>query len=106
MSLTTDRSALADALSKVPAVTLGFWIIKDPGDDAGRNRRRRGQHELAWRNDQRCHRLGLSDRHGDIRGAADGADLVPDRRPTVPPAAVLGDDHRQHHRRHDAGRLL
>ena len=28
MTTTNDRAALADALSKVPAVTLGFWIIK------------------------------------------------------------------------------
>ena len=32
------------ALSKVPEVTLGFWIIKIFGDDPGRDRRRRRDH--------------------------------------------------------------
>ena len=99
-----DRQATQQALSKVPAVTLGFWIIKilattlgETGGDTV---------TMTWLGETtriRCPRL--SDRHGDIRRAADRAGLGADQGARVQPVALLGDDRRLDHVRDDAGGL-
>ena len=50
-----------EGLSKVPEVTLGFWIIKVAATDAGRDRRRLGHHDAE---------LGLSRWHRDFPRSA------------------------------------
>ena len=84
------------ALSKVPEVTLVFWVIKiaattlgETGGDA----------------------VSMSMNLGYLIGTAifardlPGRGIRADQGQNLPAAAVLDDDHRHHHGRHDAGRL-
>ena len=85
-----------------------FLDRQDFRHHAGRNRWRCGQHELAGRDHAGCRGAGaqrLSRRHRNLRRDPAGAGPAPDPRPQVPSRALLGDDHRLHHRRHDARRL-
>ena len=101
----TDQPERVTALSKVPAITLGFWIIKilattlgETGGDTV---------TMSWLGEttdapgpQR-----LSGRYGDLRRRAGGAGLGADPGAAVQPVALLGDDRRLDHVRHDSGRL-
>ena len=96
-----DRDLARDALTKVPAVTLGFWIIKNSCHDARRDRRRQRQHELARRDHARRGRGGLN---GYLVGTAIFGVLLivlvwaQIRAQALQSVALLGDDRRFDHR--------
>ena len=90
------------ALTKVPAVTLGFWIIKilattlgETGGDTV---------TMTWLGETTPHPVTerLSHRHRDIRRAARGAGDGANQGPQVQPVALLGDDRRFNDLRDDA----
>ena len=103
-SMTADDRAAV--LSKVPAITLGFWIIKvlattlgETGGDSV---------TMSWLGETTAHSGSerLSDRDGDLRRRADPAGLGADQGAAVQPVALLGDDRRFDDLRHDARRFL
>ena len=86
-----DRSFVDAALSKVPAVTLGFWIIKilattlgETGGDTV---------TMTWLGETTPHPvpIRLSDRDGDLRGVADRLCHCPDQGAQFQSLALLGD---------------
>ena len=91
---------------KVPAVTLGFWIIKilattlgETGGDSV---------TMTWLGETTAHPAPqrLSHRHRDLRRCCWSAwSSAQIRAQTVQPVALLGDDRRLDHLRHDAGRF-
>ena len=48
-----DQQLREEALAKVPAITLGFWIIKILATTLGENGGRYGDDDLARRDDRR-----------------------------------------------------
>ena len=73
-STMTDRTAHDDTaarLTKVPAVTLGFWIIKIAATTLGRDRRRHRHHD---------DESGILDGHGDLPHASRRPGRRADRR--------------------------
>ena len=82
--------------SKVPEVTLVFWIIKI--------RPRRWARPAATRSP--CRWTGLSRRHGDLpRRSSSSLVAAQIARRRFHPFALLGDDRRHDHGRHHHGRL-
>ncbi len=83
-----------EKLTKVPAVTLGFWIIKILATTLG---------ETAGDTVSMSMDLGYLVGDGDLREHPRGAGLVSDRRALVSTAALLGDHNRFDHCGHDHG---
>ena len=104
----TEREFAREALSKVPAVTLGFWIIKILATTLGETGGDTRHDELAWRDHARRGRGGLN---GYLVGTAIFGVLLVAlvwaqiRARAVQPVALLGDDRRLDHVRHDARRF-
>ena len=102
-----DEEAMTDArndsaLSKVPAVTLGFWIIKILCDHARRDRRRRGHDEHVPCGQERAqrrlsHRNGHFSRHLRRRGGRTDCDEK------IQPLGLLDRDRRLDDRGHRHG---
>ena len=101
----TDREARLEALSKVPAVTLGFWIIKilattlgETGGDTV---------TMTWLGETTAHPVP----NGYLIGTAIFGVLLialvvgADPGAALQPVALLGDHRRLDHLRHDARRL-
>ena len=87
---------ITESFSKVPEVTLAFWIIKIAATTLG---------ETGGDTVTMTLQLGLSRRHRAVSCGAAGAGRLADRRPQVPSVPLLGDDHRIHHLRHHHGRF-
>ena len=68
-----DRQEAREALTKVPAVTLGFWIIKILATTLGETGGDTRHHDLARRDHGPSGAQRLSHRHRDLRRAADRA---------------------------------
>ena len=89
-------AARSNALTKVPEVTLGFWILKNSRYDARRDRRQRG-HDVDG--------TGLRDRHDHLwRRIPVGGDRT-DLRREFQPLPLLADDRRDDYRGHNDGRF-
>ena len=84
------------ALSKVPEVTLVFWIIKIAATTLG---------ETGGDTVTMTLELGLPRRHRPLRRPAHRAGRRADPREEIPSLPLLGDDRRLHDRRHHHGRF-
>jgi uncharacterized membrane-anchored protein len=82
-----------DTLSKVPQVTLLFWLIKIAATTSGETGGDAGSMFDGSR---------LSDRHRDLRRAVRMCGASADCRTPIPPGPLLDDDHRVHDARHHA----
>src|SRR5579885_2392578 len=81
-------------LSKVPAVTLTFWIIKIAATTLGRDRRRHRHHDA---------QVGVPGGDNPLSRSADRAGHRADPREEVSSLLVLGDYRRLDRLRHDDG---
>ena len=84
------------AMSKVPEVTLGFWIIKIAATTLGETGGDTVTMTLNW---------GYLAGTALFLGAADRAGRRANPRQDVQPVSLLGDDRRLDHLRHDDGRF-
>jgi len=87
-----EREQIRDVLTKVPAVTLGFWIIKILATTLGETGGDSVHHDLAGETTPQSHAERLSDRNYDLRGVARPARLGADQGQKLQPVALLGDD--------------
>ena len=104
-----EREVAHEALSKVPAITLGFWIIKILATTLGETGGDTVTHDLARRDHAERGRSGstaISIGTAIFGVAADRAGVGADQGAEVQPVAVLGDDRRFDDLRNDARRLL
>src|SRR5258705_1416740 len=83
----------------------GILDHQDSRNHARRDRRRYGDHDLARRTVREPGAKRLSDRHRHFRASPGWPGLGADQGTRLQPLALLGDDRRFDHLRHDAGRF-